>query len=77
MKYLLVALVVAIGYWAWRRGRTPPQAQTALRPEDGQQGKLGSAWMVQCKKCGVHLPQSEAVVSEQGVFCCEAHRTQA
>lgn len=30
--------------------------------------------MVRCAHCGVHLPRSEAILSRDEFFCCEAHR---
>lgn len=32
--------------------------------------------MVRCARCGVHLPRSEAILSNDEVFCCEAHRSE-
>jgi uncharacterized protein len=43
------------------RGEDRPQARAAER-------------MVSCARCGVHLPESEAVRSEGRVFCSEEHR---
>lgn len=32
-----------------------------------------SANMVRCDICGIHLPESEAILSNQLYYCCEAH----
>ncbi len=32
--------------------------------------------MVRCARCGVHLPRSEAILSRDETFCCEAHRSE-
>lgn len=32
-----------------------------------------SANMVRCDICGVHLPESEAILSNRLHYCCEAH----
>jgi uncharacterized protein len=30
--------------------------------------------MVRCAHCGVHLPKSESILSEENYFCSAAHR---
>lgn len=30
--------------------------------------------MLACRFCGVHVPESEAIRSTEGVFCCQQHR---
>lgn len=30
--------------------------------------------MVRCVQCGIHLPRSESILSEQKIFCCVEHR---
>lgn len=30
--------------------------------------------MVQCSKCGVHLPEQEALKSDNQFYCCEEHK---
>ncbi|MEY3200571.1 MAG: hypothetical protein RIR70_121 [Pseudomonadota bacterium] len=30
--------------------------------------------MVSCARCGLHVPQSEAVVDGDRFYCCETHR---
>ena len=69
MKYLLVLVVVAVGYAWWRGQRTgapPPQGKRPLPPPQD---------MVACAHCGVHLPQGEALTDAGGrAYCSEAHR---
>lgn len=30
--------------------------------------------MVQCSKCGIHLPEQEALKSNNQFYCCEEHK---
>jgi len=32
--------------------------------------------MVRCAKCGLHLPEAEAVAYEGQYYCCQEHRRQ-
>ena len=69
MKYLFWLLVIALVWWAWRRGRSAPpaQAQAEAVPQD----------MVACTHCGIHLPHDEAVTGTRGRYCSTAHRSAA
>jgi uncharacterized protein len=66
VKYLLVAIVVALGIWLLRsRWHRPEREQRpAPPPED----------MVGCAHCGIHFPRGEGVVAGERRFCSEAHR---
>jgi uncharacterized protein len=66
MKYAILLLVIVGVVW-WLLGRRP-----AIRNKPGAAPTRQA--MVACAHCGVHLPQSEAVVDAQGVFCGEPHR---
>lgn len=70
MKYILVALVVLVGLWSWRRSREQARQDTPRPPTPPQK----PADMVACSLCGVHLPSHEAIPGRQGVYCCEKHR---
>ncbi len=70
MKYILVLVVVWVGYQLWRRARIANQTEQG-RPAQQNQGPMA---MVACAHCGTHLPQTEAL-SEGGQFFCHAeHR---
>jgi len=58
--------VIAVVYWLLKtyRKQSPKQDASAASSED----------MVRCAQCGVHLPKSEATLSEGKFFCGEAHR---
>jgi uncharacterized protein len=71
MKYLvlLVVLVVAIGIWRSRRAgdaasTTAPPPRAPALPQD----------MLACARCGVHVPQAEALLSGNHAYCCAEHQ---
>ncbi|HRH06612.1 MAG TPA: PP0621 family protein [Burkholderiaceae bacterium] len=79
MKFLVVFAVILLGVWLWRnnrkemlQGRNDEMMQAKTRTPPKQQ-------MVSCAHCGVHLPQSEALPSPDGLggapwFCSAEHR---
>ncbi|MBX3663603.1 MAG: hypothetical protein KF804_14215 [Burkholderiales bacterium] len=66
VKYLLVAIVVALGIWLLRGQRRRRQA--GKRPESPPQD------MVTCAHCGIHFPRGESKMAGGRQFCSEAHR---
>lgn len=71
MKMLIVLLALLFGVWLWRRGRKMRQ------PNPGRTRRAGAERMVECARCGVHLPTSTAVHGRSGEYCCDAHRREA
>lgn len=76
MKLLLLLVVIAVVIWMITTRRRPPSGP-AVGPERGR-GKADSAdpaRMISCARCGVHLPQTEALTDGASrPFCSEAHR---
>ncbi|HVL77490.1 MAG TPA: PP0621 family protein [Noviherbaspirillum sp.] len=74
MKFLLWALLIAaVVLWVLhvRRSATPGEGRDGRRAGDGKQAEP----MVQCARCGVHVPVSESVGDQSGrVFCSSEHR---
>lgn len=71
MKYVVVALVIAVVWWLWRQGRdtTPKRSNkgNTYTPHPPQA-------MVQCAVCHVHLPVGEATwLSRDGSYRCSEH----
>ena len=66
-------LWLVLGFVAWwmlrpRRKAPPPAARGPAAPAPVEA-------MVDCVRCGLHLPASEAVRDGQArVYCCAAHR---
>jgi uncharacterized protein len=78
MKYLLVLVFVFVIFWLWSNNRRieKKQADDARRPQQpGQSTALTE--IVACDVCQVHLPRSEALIGNKGVYCSDAHRRQA
>lgn len=68
-------LWLVLGFVAWwmlrpaRRVEPPATAKTAR-----QSPVAAPEAMVDCARCGLHFPASEAVRDGARVFCCTAHR---
>jgi len=78
MKYLLVAALVLVVFWIWRNKREAEQNErAAARPPAPPQRETAVTEMVACAVCGVHLPKSEALIGNRGIYCSDAHRRQA
>ena len=71
MKFLLVLLVVLVGFFVWRSGRT----QRVGRPRDAAPPAPKMVEMVPCARCGVHCARDEAVVGKAGTYCTAQHRS--
>ncbi len=68
LKYLLLLILALVVWWAWKkRAELPPAETPPPLPER----------MVRCAHCGVHLPESDALVDGDRHFCNEAHRRAA
>lgn len=68
---LIKLILLVLGAWVVYRlfksyGRSVRQDQPP-RAENGGD-------MVRCAHCGVHLPRSEAIVSQDEFFCTHEHR---
>ncbi len=78
MKFLLwLAIIVIIFAWVMRsKKNVHPVAGSQTRPVSSDQ-TAPSEPMLQCAKCGVHIPASEAIAEKDGqAFCSEDHRRQ-
>jgi uncharacterized protein len=64
---ILFYILIGIGFWyLWRASMRTPRPPEA--PEASRRGERGED-MVQCARCGVHLPRSEAR-DEAGRLVC-------
>ena len=66
LKYLLLLILVLVVWWAWKKRAELPPAADKPPPLPER--------MVRCAHCGVHLPESDALVDGDRHFCNEAHR---
>jgi len=76
MKYLLVMALVLAAFWIWRHNREAEKNAGQPRPPTPQREPAVTE-MVACDVCHVHLPRSEALIGDRGIYCSEAHRRQA
>lgn len=67
MKYLLLLALIAVVWWAWRKGRERNAHPSRNMPREAER-------MVACAHCGVNVPLSDSVAEGDDHFCCEAHR---
>ena len=78
MKYLLVMALVLVVFWIWRHNREAERrdAAPARAPAPPKTGAAVTE-IVACEVCGVHLPKSEALIGNKGIYCSDAHRREA
>ncbi len=77
MKFLLLLAVVGFAIWLFKSRRRvpgPKQPPPAARP--GAPGAPATP-MLACAHCGVHLPQTDAVIDAAGRAYCSAAHLQA
>ncbi|MCL4471551.1 MAG: PP0621 family protein [Sulfuricella sp.] len=68
---LIKLLLLAFG--AWIIYRLLKSYGRSIKQDDAPKNVPGED-MVRCAHCGVHLPRSEAVVSNGEFFCTNEHR---
>jgi uncharacterized protein len=82
MKFLIWLVIgFAVVTWIRRAMSASSKTQRNLHQDvrhDSRQNTSGKTEaMLQCARCGVHIPASEALTDEAGlVFCSEEHRAQ-
>ena len=70
MKYLLLALLAYVA-WRWYVAQKPGDEPAVQAPPPA----AGNEKMVSCAQCGIHLPQSEAIVGPDELhFCSNEHQ---
>jgi uncharacterized protein len=77
MKFLLLLAVVGIAIWLFKMNRRvdgPKKPPPAAKP--GAPATEATP-MLACAHCGVHLPQTDAVVDPAGRAYCSAAHLQA
>ena len=72
-KFLIVGLVVAVVVWLLL-GRAR-RARRRVDEAESQRSGATRARMASCARCGLHLPETEALFDPQGrAYCGEEHR---
>lgn len=73
VRVLILFAVIALLWWALR-----PRPPRPGRPVAEPPPAAPPAQVVECARCGVHLPRDEALPGPDGsLYCCEAHRRPA
>jgi uncharacterized protein len=74
MKYLLVLVVVLVGFWSWRNRRVDDDQNPPAAPKQRPGPSALPQTMVRCNHCGLHLPLQEALKGRKGQYCSVQHR---
>ena len=70
MKFLLLVLGLVVAYWIFKAYKRK-LSHGSKRPT---RTSGGAEDMVRCAQCGVHMPRSESLMSEQAFYCTPEHR---
>lgn len=68
MKALLMLAVLLAGVWLWRHRGSNVAADASAQPKT-----LVPQDMLRCHQCGMHFPGTEAIIGQQGSYCCTEH----
>lgn len=78
MKILIGLIIIVAVIWLVRAARKDIPLAVKRQPPANQPDNMASqgepAAMLQCHRCGLHLPTDEAVRGRLGAYCTEAHR---
>ena len=74
VRNLLLLILVVFGIW-WARAavrRLKARGGLGRKAEDGRLGKPEP--MLECRHCGLIVPESEGVRAGESFYCCDEHR---
>jgi uncharacterized protein len=69
VKIVLLVLGLLLVYWILRSYRRRVERREPRPPSAG-----GGENMVQCARCGVHLPRSESITTQGQFYCSPDHQ---
>lgn len=72
-KFLLLIFALVAAWWLIKRWRGKDRDEDARGPAPDPAPEQ----MVTCSRCGLYLPQHEAIAAGDKFFCCAEHRRQA
>ena len=78
MKILLLLLTILFAVWLWRRNRlnalNDRKSKSAeTNPAPNNTNTLKPSPMLACTHCSVHMPASDMVQGQRGIYCSRAH----
>jgi len=68
-KLILLLFLGLLAYLVLKGFQRPPSS----RPKTGRKARAPER-MVACARCGINVPESEAIAGNGGPFCSEEHR---
>lgn len=75
MKYLLLIVVIGLVFFLLGIKRSRPAVRAPKAEVRPKPAEALPQDVVSCVHCGLHLPKSEALPGQGGLFCSAAHRT--
>ena len=69
LRLLIIVGIVWISYRIYKNWKSKNEMISRQNKKN-----TGIKNMVQCVKCGVHLPEQEAIKASGKFFCCEEHK---
>lgn len=76
-KLLSWVLLAVLAWGAYRFVLLIKRRAEAARTQEGAAPRSGPQRIVRCDRCGVHVPESEAIADADRHYCSEAHRDEA
>lgn len=76
-KFLLLILAIVAVWWLARGWRSKGAARDAREDVPQDVPQAAPEKMVNCSRCGLYLPQHEAIADGDKYFCSAEHRRQA
>ncbi len=74
VRNLLILILVLFGIW-WARGAVRRfKAQGGFRRKADGAGAAAPERMLECRHCGLIVPESEGVQGGEDFYCCDEHR---
>jgi len=67
-RLLILLALLALAWWLWRSFTRPSKSAPPAPPKPQP--------MVRCARCGVHVPQAEALPHDNRWYCSRAHLEQ-
>jgi uncharacterized protein len=80
LKVFLFILTVLLGVWLWRKNQARPDQDKTSNPSQpnpaanpSNVNALQPSPMQACLHCGLHMPESDMLKGQRGLYCSKAH----